>query len=71
MRFFIRLVRAGEGFHVYNIKLLYLPNKVNKENQNNSGKLLEIQDINKLDAVSGATWSYNIFRASVKEALKR
>jgi major membrane immunogen (membrane-anchored lipoprotein) len=33
-------------------------------------KLSEKQDINKLDAISGATWSYNIFRASVKEALK-
>ena len=28
------------------------------------------QDINKVDAVSGATWSYNIFKASVNEALK-
>jgi len=27
-------------------------------------------DVNKLDAISGATWSYNIFRASVNEALK-
>jgi major membrane immunogen (membrane-anchored lipoprotein) len=33
-------------------------------------KLSEKQDINKLDAISGATWSYNIFRASVNEALK-
>jgi major membrane immunogen (membrane-anchored lipoprotein) len=33
-------------------------------------KLSEQQDTNKLDAVSGATWSYNIFRASVSEALK-
>ena len=30
----------------------------------------EKQDINKVDAVSGATWSYNIFKASVNEALK-
>lgn len=34
-------------------------------------KLVEIQDIDKLDAVSGATWSYNIFRAAMKEALKK
>jgi len=34
--------------------------------RNLSGK----EDINKLDAISGATWSYNIFRASVNEALK-
>jgi major membrane immunogen (membrane-anchored lipoprotein) len=33
-------------------------------------KLSESQDTNKLDAVSGATWSYNIFKASVREALK-
>jgi major membrane immunogen (membrane-anchored lipoprotein) len=35
-----------------------------------SKKLSEIHDINKIDAVTGATWSYNIFRASVNEALK-
>jgi major membrane immunogen (membrane-anchored lipoprotein) len=34
-------------------------------------KLLKIQDINKVDATSGATWSHNIFRASVNEALKK
>ena len=33
-------------------------------------KLSERQDTNNLDAISGATWSYNIFRASVSEALK-
>jgi major membrane immunogen (membrane-anchored lipoprotein) len=33
--------------------------------------LLNKQDIEKVDAVSGATWSYNIFKASVKEALKK
>ena len=27
-------------------------------------------DTDKIDAISGATWSYNIFRATVKEALK-
>jgi major membrane immunogen (membrane-anchored lipoprotein) len=32
--------------------------------------LSEKQDTNKLDAISGATWSYNIFRATVSEALK-
>ena len=33
-------------------------------------KLIETQDINRVDAMSGATWSNNIFKASVKEALK-
>ena len=33
-------------------------------------KLSGKQDINKIDAISGATWSYNIFKASVNEALK-
>jgi len=33
-------------------------------------KFSDKQDINKVDAVSGATWSYNIFKASVNEALK-
>jgi uncharacterized protein len=34
-------------------------------------KLSEVQDTGKLDAITGATWSYNIFRASVREALKK
>jgi major membrane immunogen (membrane-anchored lipoprotein) len=33
--------------------------------------LLKYQDINKLDAIAGATWSYNLFKASVKEALMK
>ncbi len=33
-------------------------------------KLSETQNINKIDAITGATWSYNIFKASVNEALK-
>jgi uncharacterized protein len=33
-------------------------------------RLAEVQDTNKLDAISGATWSYNIFRASVSDALR-
>ncbi len=33
-------------------------------------KLGETQDIDKIDAMSGATWSCNIFKASVKEALQ-
>jgi major membrane immunogen (membrane-anchored lipoprotein) len=33
-------------------------------------KLQEEQDISKIDAISGATWSYNIFKASFYEALK-
>jgi major membrane immunogen (membrane-anchored lipoprotein) len=33
-------------------------------------KLSEKQDINKVDAISGATWSYNLFKASINDALK-
>lgn len=33
-------------------------------------KMSESQNIDKIDAMSGATWSCNIFKASVKEALK-
>ena len=33
-------------------------------------KLLEKQDIKDVDAVSGATWSYNFFRSCVEKALK-
>jgi len=36
-----------------------------------SKKLIKTQDINKIDATSGATWSYNIFRASAGEALRK
>jgi major membrane immunogen (membrane-anchored lipoprotein) len=39
--------------------------------QSYPGKLMEIQDVDKLDAVSGATWSFNIFKASVKDALTK
>lgn len=31
--------------------------------------LIKYQSIDSVDAVSGATWSYNIFKASTKEAL--
>lgn len=31
--------------------------------------LIKYQDLSKVDAISGATWSYNIFKASVQEAL--
>ncbi|HEX2976620.1 MAG TPA: FMN-binding protein [Bacteroidales bacterium] len=34
-------------------------------------RFLESQDTNKIDVVSGATWSYNIFRAALGEALKK
>jgi major membrane immunogen (membrane-anchored lipoprotein) len=33
-------------------------------------RLLETQDIEKVDAISGATWSYNIFKQSSILALK-
>lgn len=32
-------------------------------------RLLKCQDINKVDAITGATWSFNLFKASVHEAL--
>lgn len=34
-------------------------------------KLLNLQDPKKIDAISGATWSCNIFRQSALEALKK
>ncbi len=36
-----------------------------------SKELIKTQNINKIDATSGATWSYNIFKASAEEALKK
>jgi len=32
--------------------------------------LLKYQDLDRIDVISGATWSYNIFRAAVRQALK-
>lgn len=37
--------------------------------KNYPAKFIEKQDIDKVDAVSGATWSYNIFKASLLDAL--
>ena len=34
-------------------------------------KLIEKQNIDSVDAISGATWSYNIFNAAVKRALNK
>lgn len=34
------------------------------------GKLIQAHDTTGIDAISGATWSFNIFRASVSNALK-
>jgi major membrane immunogen (membrane-anchored lipoprotein) len=34
-------------------------------------KLAEVQDTAKVDAISGATWSYNIFRSALSEAMKK
>lgn len=34
------------------------------------GVLMEKQDIRKVDVITGATWSYNIFRSSFLEAIK-
>lgn len=32
--------------------------------------LVKYQDLGKVDVISGATWSYNIFKAAAKKALK-
>jgi major membrane immunogen (membrane-anchored lipoprotein) len=34
-------------------------------------RLSKVQDTSRLDAISGATWSFNIFRAAVKDAFKK
>jgi major membrane immunogen (membrane-anchored lipoprotein) len=33
--------------------------------------LLKYQDLDKVDAIAGATWSHNLFKASVQEALAK
>lgn len=35
------------------------------------GMLLEKQSIDSLDAITGATWAYNMFQSSLAEALKK
>ncbi len=35
------------------------------------GQFLEKQDLKKVDAISGATWSYNLFKSAVKNALDK
>lgn len=42
-----------------------------KAMQSYPDSLLKYQDPDKVDAISGATWSYNIFRASAQEALEQ
>jgi major membrane immunogen (membrane-anchored lipoprotein) len=42
-----------------------------KDIQLYTAKLLQKQDIDSVDAVTGATWSYNIFKASVKKAINK
>jgi major membrane immunogen (membrane-anchored lipoprotein) len=51
---------------------MYMQQCVEEEHgiENYPKKLLELQDIDKIDAVTGATWSYNIFIASAEDALK-
>ena len=34
-------------------------------------RFVETRDLNKIDAVSGATWSYNIFRDAVTKTLEK
>jgi len=34
-------------------------------------RFLNVQDINKVDAITGATWSYNLFRASLEKAMEQ
>jgi major membrane immunogen (membrane-anchored lipoprotein) len=33
-------------------------------------RFLNVQDINKVDAITGATWSFNLFRASLEVSLE-
>jgi major membrane immunogen (membrane-anchored lipoprotein) len=39
--------------------------------QNYPGMLKEKQDLKKIDCITGATWSCNIFKAATEEALKK
>jgi major membrane immunogen (membrane-anchored lipoprotein) len=34
-------------------------------------KFLKVQDIDKVDAITGATWSYNLFKASLAVAMAK
>lgn len=39
--------------------------------QSYTDSLIKYQDPDKIDAIAGATWSYNLFKASVAEAIKQ
>lgn len=78
INFFIRDSNLHEQFDGYYEKHfqgneLYIQQCRNdwKGVQSYPGKLIETRDVDKLDAVSGATWSFNIFKASVKDALNK
>jgi major membrane immunogen (membrane-anchored lipoprotein) len=60
------------GVRNYSYSANYMQQCVKDGNgiKNYPKKLLQTQNLDEVDAVSGATWSYNIFKASVKEALK-
>lgn len=51
---------------------LYMQQCINEEHgiEKYPQLLIGSQDIEKVDAISGATWSHNIFKATVKEAFK-
>lgn len=52
----------------YNYKIAQ---KAVKNSKDYSSKLVEVQDIDKVDSVSGATVSYKRFKEAVKEALNK
>jgi major membrane immunogen (membrane-anchored lipoprotein) len=75
--FFVRDSAKHESFdasyeHYFEGNDLYIQQCRNDWKGINSypDSLLKYQDINKVDAISGATWSYNLFRYSVQKALK-
>jgi major membrane immunogen (membrane-anchored lipoprotein) len=78
VRFMIRDSNLNEyvdsiyGVNNYSSEPLYMQQCVNdgKGIKIYPQRLVQSQDIDNVDAVSGATWSYNIFIASTKDALK-
>jgi len=67
------VVDSMYGVHHYSAQPTYMQQCVNEDHAIKiyPQQFLETQDISEVDCISGATWSYNIFIASAKDALKK
>ena len=67
------VVDSMYGVNHYSAQPTYMQQCVNEDHAIKiyPQQFLETQDIGEVDCISGATWSYNIFIASAKDALRK